>query len=77
MFLNDLLAVCNFIGVFNRKKKQTKYKPKAKLIDDEKDHGGRIKANNNYDARFKSIEIGLFQSVFYKKHNKIQNSSYI
>ena len=76
--MNDLFRLCNYLGIF--KPKLNKYKPKAKAIsnddDDDKKMDYRSTTNVNYDARFKSIEKSLLQSIFYKKHNKIA-SSYI
>ena len=71
-FFNDFLRVCNYIGIFKRKNKANKYKPRAKTdLDDGDDQEDTTKANDNYDARFKLIEQKLFQSIFYKNQNKI------
>ena len=72
VFLNDLLRFCNFIG-FNCKRK-SKNKEKAKINLDDNDYDLNSKMNINYDGRFESIELSLFRSLFYKKHNKIGNA---
>ena len=77
VFLNDLFRLCNYIGIFKPKSQlTTKYKPRAKVNLDDADSIGDSSAttNQNYDARFKSIEKSLLQSMLYKKHNKIANS---
>ena len=77
VFLNDLFRLCNYIGIFKPKSQlTTKYKPRAKVnLDDDDSIGDRsATTNQNYDARFKSIEERLLKSMFYKKHNRVGNA---
>ena len=71
VFLNDLLAMCNYLDIFKPKNK--KISKNLKAIDNKNDEEDGS-TNQDYDARFKSIEQRLFQSIFHKKHNRIGNA---
>ena len=76
VLLNDFFRLCNYIGIFRPKNKLTQCKPNAKAnLDDDDSIGYRsATANQNYDARIKSIEERLLRSVFYKKQNRVGNA---